>query len=59
MIVHWSKKGRVYTAWLEENGKRIWEASGPSLKDAVWNLFYALSQRDDPDAKPIFQIVEG
>jgi hypothetical protein len=58
MIVYCSKKGRVWTAWIEEDGKRIWEASGSSQKDAIWNLFYALSQRDDPNAKPVFKIVE-
>ena len=59
MTVHVTHKGDVWTAWIQRrDGGRIYEASGNSMKDAVWNLAYALSQRDDPNAKPRFRIVE-
>ena len=59
MTIHYSQKGGTVTAWIVKDGERVYEASGDSLELAVGRLIYALSQRDDPAAKPHFAIVEG
>ena len=58
MTIFYSQKGRTVTAWIEQNGVRVFEASGSSLELAVGRLVYALSQSDDPQLKPHVAIVE-
>ena len=58
MTIYYSEQGRTVTAWIEQGGVRVYEASGSSLELAVGRLVYALSQRDDPQAKPRIRIVE-
>ena len=59
MTIYHSVKGHTHTAWIEDKrGVRVWEASGSTEAVAVFNLLYALSQRDDPDATPHVVIVE-
>jgi hypothetical protein len=59
MTIYVTHKGNVWTAWIQRrDGTRIYEASGNSLELAVGRLVYALSQRDDPAAKPRVRIVE-
>jgi hypothetical protein len=58
MKIYCSTKGDTVTAWIEDHGKRVWEADGDTLELAVGRLIYALSQRDDPNATPKVEIVE-
>jgi hypothetical protein len=58
MTIHHAGVGRKHVAWLEVNGERTWEAEGTTEANAIFNLLYALTQRDDPKAKPAFKIVE-
>jgi hypothetical protein len=59
VTIYHSVKGHTHTAWIEdERGVRVWEASGYTRAVAITNLLDALSQRDDPKAKPRVQIVE-
>jgi hypothetical protein len=59
MIIYHKGKGRKHTAWIEdETGKIIWSAGGVSEADAIFNLLYALTQRDDPTLEPHVEIVE-
>ena len=52
MTIYYTEHGSTVTAWIEQKGVRVYEASGNSLEMAVGRLVYALSQRDDPAAAP-------
>jgi hypothetical protein len=58
MTIYCSKQGGTVTAWIEQGGVRVYEASGDSLAEAGWRLIEALANRDDPQAKPRIVIVE-
>ena len=58
MTIYYSQQGRTVTAWIEQGGVRVYEASGDSLAEAGWRLVEALANRDDPQAKPCVRIVE-
>ena len=48
----------VWTVWIGTRTHRVYEASDPSLELAMGKLAYALSQRDDPNARPYVHLVE-
>ena len=58
MTIHHKGAGHKRTAWIEENGEIKWSADGTTEANAVFNLLYALTQRDYPNAKPAFKLVE-
>ena len=48
----------TYVVWIGTRTKRVFGASGPTVEVAWGRLMYALSQRDDPKAKPRVRLVE-
>jgi ribosomal protein S11 len=58
MKIYYTDENGNVTAWVEQGGKRAYEASAYSLEMAVGRLVYALSQRDDPKAEPSVIIEE-